>query len=75
MGSDLMGRTYVLKFSLDIFPKAWRPDISEFLEGNLSSEDLRRLLGFNQEALDSWFSTLFLMGIDDDEPEAELRRV
>ena len=70
-----MGKTYVLKFSLDIFPEAWRPDISDFLEGKRSSEDTRRLLGLNQEAFDSWFITLFLMGIDDDEPEAELRRV
>ena len=70
-----MGKTYILKFSLDIFPEAWRPYISDFLEGYWSSEDTRRLLELNQEAWDSWFSTLFLMGIDDDEPEAELRRV
>ena len=69
-----MGKTYVLKFSLDIFPKAWRPYISEFLEGNRSSGVTMRLLELSQETWDSWFSTLFLMGIDD-EPEAELRRV
>ena len=70
-----MGKTYVLKFSLDIFPEAWRPHISEFLDRYQSSEDTRRLLGVNEETWHSWFSTVFLMGIDDDEPEAELRRV
>ena len=70
-----MGKTYVLKFSLDMFPEAWRPYISDFLEGYRSSEDTRRLLELSRETWDSWLATLFLLGIDDDEPEAELRRV
>ena len=70
-----MGKTYMLKFSLDIFPEAWRRWVDAFLNGYVSSEDACFGLGLRQETWDSWFSTLFLMGIDDDEPEAELRRV
>ena len=70
-----MGKTYILKFSLDIFPEAWRPWIEDFLDGAVSSEETRLRLNLPQQTWDSWLATLFLMGIDDDEPEAELRRV
>jgi len=70
-----MGKTYMLKFSLDIFPEAWRPRIQDFLEGRKSGEGTRLSLKLTKETWDNWLATLFLMGISDDEPEAELRRV
>ena len=70
-----MGKTYVLKFSLEAFNPEERDTMQLYLEGVIKSREACNRLGWGSKEWCLAMATVFELGLMDEQPEAELRRV
>jgi len=70
-----MGKTYVLKFSLEVFNPEEREIMELYLEGSIKSREACKRLGWGSKEWCLAMATVFELGLMDEQPEAELRRV
>lgn len=70
-----MGKTYELKFSLECFEPEERETMELYLEDHIKVGEAFKRLGWGASEWGLAMATVFELGLRDEQPEAELRRV